>query len=249
MQPVSVVISYSSLEQRFLKSILYQSSLFADDIIVAIYKNLLNGKEEDVGKIEMQIASHLPSARVVVLDHDINHSGRHHHNLARWEGARLATHDHILFLDGDEIPEGQIFRSLLANNLLGHLDGADFACHWYFRNASYQALQLEHCGLLIRKDLITESTMFTENERWSFRLIKGIKYIPMLAINNQPIMHHFSWVRTRDEMLEKVSGWGHKRDKNWKALIVEEFSRQFNGTDFVHGYQYKEVANKFGIDM
>jgi hypothetical protein len=43
-------------------------------------------------------------------------------------------------------------------------------------------------------------------------------------------------------MLKKVSGWGHKGDKDWAALVKEEFSRPFNGTDFVHGYQWDTIT-------
>jgi hypothetical protein len=50
--------------------------------------------------------------------------------------------------------------------------------------------------------------------------------------------NHYSWVRTKEEMLRKVTSWAHSNDTNWTALVEEEFSREFNGTDFVHGYQY-----------
>jgi hypothetical protein len=43
-------------------------------------------------------------------------------------------------------------------------------------------------------------------------------------------------------MLKKVSTWAHKTDKNWNALIEEEFSREFNGTDFVHNYKYENYV-------
>jgi hypothetical protein len=52
-------------------------------------------------------------------------------------------------------------------------------------------------------------------------------------------MHHYSWVRTKEEMLRKVKAWGHTNDKDWNTLIEEEFSREFNGKDFVHGYNFE----------
>ena len=61
------------------------------------------------------------------------------------------------------------------------------------------------------------------------------------------MMHHFSWVRTKEEMLTKVKNWGHASDKDWIVGIEEEFSRDFNGTDFVHGYSYNIVENTFNI--
>ena len=69
----------------------------------------------------------------------------------------------------------------------------------------------------------------------------------MRSKEGTPFVHHYSWVRTKEEMLKKVENWGHKHDKNWTSLIEEEFSRPFNGTDFVHGYSYNIVENKFNI--
>jgi hypothetical protein len=48
-------------------------------------------------------------------------------------------------------------------------------------------------------------------------------------------------------MIKKVKNWSHKYDRDWEALVEEEFSRNFNGTDFVHQYQYELVDNKFKI--
>jgi hypothetical protein len=68
------------------------------------------------------------------------------------------------------------------------------------------------------------------------------------ASSQDPFVHHYSWVRTEEEMMNKVSNWAHAKDRpNWRDLVKEEFSRNFNGTDFVHGYSYKLVENIFGI--
>jgi hypothetical protein len=39
-------------------------------------------------------------------------------------------------------------------------------------------------------------------------------------------------------MLKKVRCWGHKDERNWVALIEEEFKHEFRKTDFVHNYNY-----------
>ena len=61
------------------------------------------------------------------------------------------------------------------------------------------------------------------------------------------MFHHFSWVRTKEEMLKKVRSWGHKGDRNWIELVEKEFSTDFQKTDFIHGYQYKIVEPLFNI--
>ena len=68
-----------------------------------------------------------------------------------------------------------------------------------------------------------------------------------ILVDGKPMIHHFSWVRTKEEMLKKVHNWGHKNDTNWIDLVEEEFSRPFSGTDFIHKYQYNIVENKFNL--
>jgi len=56
-------------------------------------------------------------------------------------------------------------------------------------------------------------------------------------------------VKTKLQMLQKVSSWGHHADKNWTELIEKEFEREFNGYDFVHGYRFESVINQFNIEL
>ena len=80
------------------------------------------------------------------------------------------------------------------------------------------------------------------NER-DFFTKNGVKYVR--AADGEPIVHHYSWAKSKEELLMKVKNWGHMSDKNWIPLIEEEFSRDFNGTDFVHGYQYTILDEPF----
>jgi hypothetical protein len=94
-----------------------------------------------------------------------------------------------------------------------------------------------------KRKICTEQLIFSESERWSYRSHTGLKTLENETLNDQVLCHHYSWVRTKDEMLQKVKSWGHSADKNWTQLVEEEFSRDFNGTDFVHGYTYDIVPN------
>lgn len=246
---ISVVVSYCSLDSKFMPALLNQLLIFSDDINIVYYNKLLNGTPEDVSAIDKFCSFDSNKIRGTCLKFTNDNSSRHFHNLARWEGTSLAKHDYILFLDADEIPEGKVFKQILDANLFSEYDAVDFNCHWYFRSAQYQAVQTEECGLLIKKSMIKKELMFTESERWSFRNSHGIKYVRGVNVNNSPFMHHFSWARTQEEMLTKVSAWGHMHDKDWTSLINEEFSRDFNGTDFVHRYSYTKVPDKFLIGI
>ena len=89
--------------------------------------------------------------------------------------------------------------------------------------------------------------MFTDKERWGvFQGLGGER--PAVMGPTGPIFHHFSWARSRLEMTAKVRAWGHRHDRDWCSLINREFSSEFSGTDFVHGYRYETVADIFGLE-
>ena len=244
---VSVVINYCSIDRKFMPALLKQCLMFSDDIIIVSFDKLFSNVVEPSGDVDnfCSINPTVIKSRQLKFTND-NHP-RHFHNLARWEAVHRAKNDYILFLDADEIPEGKILNHIFENNLVQDYDGVDFRCHWYFRSVNYQAEQKEICGLLINKKVITKDLMFTDSERWSFRQVLGTKYLSDTMYNGQILLHHFSWVRSHTEMLAKISSWGHKFDKDWEFLVNEEFSRPFNGTDFVHGYSYNIVDNVFNI--
>jgi len=54
------------------------------------------------------------------------------------------------------------------------------------------------------------------------------------------MVHHMSWVRSKEGMLQKVSAWGHAGERDWEALVKEEWSREFNGRDLLNtGNRYR----------
>lgn len=48
-------------------------------------------------------------------------------------------------------------------------------------------------------------------------------------------------------MIRKVKSWSHNLDRDWVTLVEKEFEHDFNGTDFIHGYSFKEVKNNFNM--
>lgn len=68
-----------------------------------------------------------------------------------------------------------------------------------------------------------------------------------MGLDKKPLAHHYSWVRTKGEMLKKVETFGHKSDRDWVALVEKEFSHEFSGKDFVSGYEYETVEPYISI--
>jgi hypothetical protein len=248
---ITAILQYSTIDYRFLKCNLDQLSKFCDEIIVPICTHFFNGQPEDETKLQQSkdIINSYPNTQVLMFDwDDPNKSPRYYHNLSRKLGTDIAKNNWLLFVDTDEILSDEFmpwFDTIKNTN-----NSYWFTCHWYFRSATNQATRVEGAGLLTKKQYCNW-ILDSEHERQQLfhrlpNFTNGHDY-PVVSLSGRPMMHHFSWVRSKEEMLTKVKNWGHASDKNWIALIEEEFNRDFNGTDFVHGYNYNVVENIFNL--
>jgi hypothetical protein len=169
-----------------------------------------------------------------------------------WEalGRYLATQEvsddseYILYIDIDEIIDIDDFNIWKSNNFLNYqsYDLIRLPNYWYFREPIYQATCIEHSPILVNSQIAKVLPFYPGG-----RNVYIDRIYNKLTDNSQPFIHHYSWVRTKEEMLRKVNNWGHDKDKNWSELVEEEFLRPFNGTDFVHKYSYTIVDNKFNL--
>lgn len=242
---ISTIINYCSLDKKFIRSQIQEAKKFSSEIIVVFFDHLLNGKPDNEEVIESLAG--IDDIITIPLAWRANMSGRFHHNFARWCGAGLATSEWLLFLDGDEIIEGNQLKKLVDIFRPFIFDAATFECYWYFREAKNQALTTENAGILVRKSKVSMDVNFTEIERWAYLHSPNINTIAPITHQNGPIMHHFSWVRSKEEMLDKVTSWGHKNDRDWVKLVNAEFTHAPGETDFVHGYKYRRVEDFFNL--
>lgn len=259
MNQITTIIQYNTNDIEFLKSNLQQSSKFSDNIIVTICDYLFNGEKEneDLLNKSYQIISEFEKSTIIKIKYDTNnyYPPHYYHNLSRFVGAMSAKTDWLFFLDCDEIVTDK-FKDWFDSNKEKEL-AFIFNCYWYFREPIYRAKTEEAAGLLIRKSDCKDWDLFSKLERAQFyqdlynkdklyNINHGYEY-RIVDNSGELLMHHFSWVRDKQQMLSKVKNWGHKDDKDWVSLVEEEFSRDFNGTDFIHGYQYDIVDNIFNI--
>lgn len=247
---ISSIVQYSTLDYRFLKTNLEQLAKFSDEIIVVVCDHFFNGEPENQELLEksFEIMSEVPNCSTYLFEWEgMQSNPGHYHNLSREIGTQKSTGDWLLFVDGDEIVDDN-FKEWFETT--AQLTDTTYwlTCYWYFREPTYRAKPYEGCGLLIKRSKCNWNIHVRE-ERQQFHSIDNFIhgwYTPIL-MQGEPMVHHYSWVRTKQEMLKKVANWGHKHDTNWAELVEEEFSRPFSGTDFVHGYEYIIVENKFNI--
>lgn len=248
---ISTILSYSSLDLRFLKKNLEQVSKFSDDIIITICDHFFKGEPEDFEKLKQskEIINQFNNIKVKVFPWSGNYTDNYYHNLGRKIGTDAAKNDWLFFIDGDEIVDDE-FLPWVKNAIKTDV-AYILTSYWYFRHPTYQAKTNEAQGLLIRKEKCNWDlySKYERSQAFNFtNVIDGVNR-KVLSYNNKPMIHHYSWVRTKEEMIKKVKNWGHCNDKDWVSLVEEEFSRPFNGTDFVHRYEYEIVDNIFNIDI
>lgn len=221
---ISTVISFSSLETRFFDALVKETEKFCNDIIVVYYDHFFDGSSEDLKKIE-ELKSRHGNLTWIMWNWSDSNDSRYWHNNARWVGAERAQHGRVLFLDGDEIPDGDLMLSWLNTEPLDSYSLYIFKCYWYFREPQYQAKTTEMCGLLADMSKVKKEMLFTQNERW-FHQNYPISYKALCTFNGSIIFNHYSWVRTKEEMLKKVRSWAHRNDCPWVDLVEKEFAHE-----------------------
>lgn len=248
---LSTILQYSTLDIRFLETNLKQVSKFSDEIIIPICDRLFNGDKENEVLLNktFQIVSKFDKCSAYIFDwQGIKQNTGYYHNLSRHLGTTVANGDWLFFLDADEIVDDGF--SEWFNEVKDTNNSYWLTCYWYFREPIYQATRTESAGLLIKKNYCHWNIDIREERQQLFNRVPNFingDSVPILSKNGTPMVHHYSWVRSKQDMIKKVENWGHRGDKNWLDLVEEEFSRSFNGKDFVHGYSYNVVENKFNL--
>ncbi len=249
--PIATVINFSSNEAAFLSPCVQQALTFSKQVIVSTCDHFFDGTEENLSLLDQLYAEH-PHVEFVEFAFDVNHSfyqfqSPHFlHNIGRMLGVHHLNPriEYVLFLDVDEILDAPRWLQWLKSGTYQKYSACTLACYWYFREPIYQALHWEDTPLLVKKNQLNYDIIMHPEERFGIFLnIDGDKKRMIKGSDEQPMIHHYSWVRTKEQMLKKVMSWGHRDERDWKGLVEEEFSRPFQGKDFVHGYRFIEVPS------
>ena len=257
--PIAAIINFCTNESRFLKLCVEQCFRFSRQVIIPVCDHFFDGIKEDRELLESIYASFpnclfveypfipdkLPGRirKTVDLDHFWP-------SLSRYLGSQFLDDriEMVLFLDVDEIPDGERFSEWLeCSDYLLHT-ALKMANYWYFREPRYRAENWEDSIVLAQRRALEASMLLRQEERDAiYDSLPGPKRRMVVGVDGHPMFHHYSWVRTQEEMLKKVRAWGHRTDRNWEALVEKEFSQEFLGVDFVHGYKFQTVQPTFPV--
>jgi len=264
----AVVVTFSTIDRAFLDTILSESLRFAKQVVVSYGTQLLNGEPEDLDWIaQKKVEWNEKDPRVTFASYDVvlpiennplkYRQHAYYHNVSRIRGVECIREvnpnvDCVFFLDSDEVPDGMLVLNWLSNVQLPENKAILFANYWYFRDPRFQATTLESSILMVPWDWVStdekaDRLLMQDMERHA--MPREATIVGVVMPNNLAMFHHYSWVRSKADLLRKVTCWGHKGDRDWISEVEREFEGEFQGRDFVHGYEYKIVPNRWKINV
>lgn len=241
MTDLAAIVSFCTHDIRFFEKCISSLRPFCSQIIVPVCDHFYNGEPEDRKLLGRLYASY-PDVTFIEFAYSETqvygtpsqlvagspYWAQHWHNTSRLIGTYYLEDeiDTVLFCDVDEIfAEAPV------------LDGEDairFATYWYDRRADMRATCHPDGLLLAKRSLLTDELILNEDERMgTFHRIEGNK-VQSWKQEGKPIVHHYSFVRTKEELLCKVRRWGHHWERDWESLLRKE-------GDVVRGYTYESV--------
>jgi hypothetical protein len=252
MPKLTTIINFCSNEARFISHSIQAALKCSAQVIVPFSDHFFSGDPERWAIINTCIKEN-PKAQFIQIPFDAalrDTYGPHFwHNVARWVGIKHCNSDSdfVLFLDADEVIDTLAFNYWFKNTDLSKINAVKFLNYWYFRDVCYQADTYEDSVVMTRLSKIKGRDVFSDSERHALKIKPALHNV--VGAMDKPFIHHYSWVRTKEEMLRKVRNWGHTSDrKDWVELVQEEFSRPFSGRDFVHNYTFYSVEAMINLD-
>ncbi len=255
---ITTVICYCSNDRRFLDRAIEESKHFSKQIVVPVCDHFFDGSEEDREILEETYHAH-PDITFVQFSYDGNKPYSPYllyrpndkewssiwHATARYVGyIHASTTPYYLFLDCDEIPEGERFAHWLKKGEYKKYVALRFLCYRYFYKPSLRSTTFHHNALLIQGDTLCMNNMIQPYERYgTFFKCEGNKK-ERIAENDHPFFHHFNWVKTKEEMIKKAQCWGHRWEKNWIEEIETLFEKE-EEKDFAFGEKLEKVRPFF----
>ncbi len=253
---IATIINFCTNDYRFLAPCIREAKHFSSQILIPVCDHFFDGTPEDRALLQRAYSEH-PDCEFIEFAYDPEQPYgypcrkrpgdldwcRHWHSTARMIGYFFLKKeiDYVLFIDVDEIYEGKKFQEWLQHYPIQNYNALRFQCYQYFREPRYRAKETFTSGLLAKKSVLTPDTILNVDERMGlYKKIPDEKIVDLNGLDDQPMIHHYSWVRTKEEMLKKVI-WGHFWERNWKELIEQEFSGPFSGKDFTTGLEYLTV--------
>ena len=242
MEGFGTVICYCTNDYRFIDKCIAEAKLFSDQIVIPVCDHFFNGEPENRLLLEETYAAH-PDCTFVEFaytpgklyspfpTYTPSDTGwiRLWHQTARYIGfLHLKPQiEQVLFLDCDEIPEGDQVLRWLEEGSYRNFNAMRILLYYYALRPTLRAKKLQNLVLLARRASLEPRFFFHPDERYAlYRYIEGAKREGVRGVDLKPLFHHYSWVRPSSECLQKADTWGHRDDNDWPDEIRRAFEEK-----------------------
>lgn len=253
---IATVINYCTNDYRYLSFAIAEAKKFSNQVIVVCADHFFNGKKEDRNLLNHSYYNHTDVTFIEysfdlnspyglyprVKDDDLK-GVQYWHSTSRYIGYHYSADNitHVLFLDVDEIPDGERVKEWLASKQHEDFDAVRFTSYFYFRSAKERAKKQTRNALLLKREAINPEILLDVHERrGTFMSMRGDKIEDVRGLDGKPLFHHYSWVKTKKEAHKKSSSWGHKNDRNWKEDINREYGKE-GERESIYNFEYEFV--------
>lgn len=258
---LTTVINFCTNDFRLLRACVEGVRPFSHKILINVCDHFFDGTKENYALLEHAFRL-CPDCLFIEYPFDPHQSYRRFtpyfpdhpywrpewHNTGRWVSYHFVPQesDYILFLDVDEIVDGQRFMQWLSTIDITPYSALRLAAHWYFREARYRAESCDDISLLVEKKAVHPDHLWSTDERMGiFDAVQGQKGRGVKGLDSAPLVDHYSWVRTKQELQKKFTSWSHYWERPWLDLLEAEYAGPFQGKDFIRRYTYNEITPRF----
>lgn len=247
---ITAVILYCSLDKRFFKHCVKNLLECGIKVQVVAFDHLFGGEPD-----EIELYDH-EDVNYKMLACGGGPSPLRYEAIARWSGLHQTNSQYTLFIDPDEIVDPIPFKAWLDTGDYLHKKSWKLRQYGYLLHPTYRIHKPMYNTILCETSY-AKSLPFKVAARWDAywnNTNRISRWTGKLGINKdfgiyrgEPFIHHYTSVRSLEEMQKKVKNWSHAPDRNDWADKVSKMWREANEKQ-IGGLTYDVVENKFGID-
>ena len=234
------IISYCTNDFRFIGKCIEEAKKFSQNIFIPVCDHFFDGTPENRELLEATYRLH-PECKFIEFPYLPDKLYSPYHSIepdhsdwpafwaatARYIGLHYADGEYLFFLDSDEIVEGEKMGQWLDSGEYLKYDAMRLGAYLYALRPTNRATKAVNLPLLAKKSTLAPLTLLNGLERIGAYLSHpGPKRENIVGLDGKPMVHHYSWVRTKEECLQKTRTWSHRGEEDWAEVIEEAFSGQ-----------------------
>lgn len=236
---LGTIISYCTNDFRFISKCIEEAKKVSTNVTVIVCDHFFDGTPENRFLLDNTYAKH-PECQFIEFSYLADRIYSPFHQIgpedwakfwaatSRYIGYYYSHHDYLLFLDSDEILNGEKCREWLETKEYTSYEAMRFASYLYAIKPTIVAKKVVNLPLLVKRDAFSPLTLLNDLERiGAFLSHAGPKKEKIVGLDKKPFVHHYSWVRTKEECLWKTKTWSHREEEDWTSIIESAFSGDY----------------------